>query len=88
MRRRDIHRPATCGRLGRRRKNVSQRAVPKREAGIWLSAPAYAARLFAAGIVATNAWVKRTYGKDFDRLPAKDRDDVLKALDQGKAERR
>ena len=42
--------------------------------------------LFAAGIVATNAWVKKTYGKDFDRLPAKDRDDVLKALDQGKAE--
>ena len=41
---------------------------------------------FAAGIVATNAWVKKNYGKDFDRLPAKDRDEVLKALDQGKAD--
>jgi gluconate 2-dehydrogenase gamma chain len=41
---------------------------------------------FAAGINATNAWTRKTYGKDFDRLPAKERDDVLKALDQGKAE--
>jgi gluconate 2-dehydrogenase gamma chain len=41
---------------------------------------------FAAGIVATNAWLNKTRGKDFDRLPAKDRDDVLKLMDQGKAE--
>ena len=41
---------------------------------------------FAAGIVATNAWVTKTYGKDFDRLPAKERDDVLQALDQGRAD--
>jgi gluconate 2-dehydrogenase gamma chain len=41
---------------------------------------------FAAGIVATNAWTQKTYGKDFDRLSPKERDDTLKALDQGKAE--
>jgi gluconate 2-dehydrogenase gamma chain len=41
---------------------------------------------FAAGIVATNAWVNKTHGKDFDRLSLKERDDVLKLLDQGKAE--
>jgi gluconate 2-dehydrogenase gamma chain len=41
---------------------------------------------FAAGIAATNAWTQKAYGKDFDRLPAKERDEVLKALEQGKAE--
>ena len=41
---------------------------------------------FAAGIVATNEWTRKTYGKDFDRLPAKDRDAALKQLDAGKAE--
>jgi gluconate 2-dehydrogenase gamma chain len=41
---------------------------------------------FAASVVATNAWVNKTYGKDFDRLSLKERDDVLKLLDQSKAE--
>jgi gluconate 2-dehydrogenase gamma chain len=41
---------------------------------------------FAAGIVATNAWVNKIYGKDFDRLSPKERDDVLTLLDQGKVE--
>ena len=41
---------------------------------------------FAAGIVATNAWLGKTRGKEFDRLSPKERDDVLKLLDQGKAE--
>jgi gluconate 2-dehydrogenase gamma chain len=41
---------------------------------------------FAAGIVATNAWLRKTKGKDFDRLPPKERDEALKTLDQGKAE--
>jgi len=41
---------------------------------------------FAAGIVATNAWTVKTYGKAFDHLPAKHREEALKALDQGKAE--
>jgi gluconate 2-dehydrogenase gamma chain len=43
-------------------------------------------QFFAAGIVATNTWARKTYGKDFDRLSARQREDVLKALEQGKAE--
>jgi gluconate 2-dehydrogenase gamma chain len=41
---------------------------------------------FAAGIRATNAWSRKTHGKDFDRLSPADRDAALKAMDQGKAE--
>jgi gluconate 2-dehydrogenase gamma chain len=41
---------------------------------------------FAAGVVATNAWTHKVHGKDFDRLSGKERDDALKALEQGKAE--
>jgi gluconate 2-dehydrogenase gamma chain len=40
---------------------------------------------FAAGIVATNAWSRKVYGKDFDRLGAKERETALKELDAGKA---
>ena len=43
-------------------------------------------QFFEAGIVAVNAWTRKVHGKDFDRLPAKERDDALKALEQGKAE--
>jgi gluconate 2-dehydrogenase gamma chain len=42
-------------------------------------------QFFAAGIVATNAWTHKVYGKDFDRLTATEREDALKALEQGKA---
>jgi gluconate 2-dehydrogenase gamma chain len=41
---------------------------------------------FAAGIRATNAWTRKTYGKDFDRLPPAERDAALKTMDAGKAE--
>src|SRR5258708_17938060 len=41
---------------------------------------------FAAGIKATNAWTRKTYGKDFDRLPAAEREAALKTMDTGKAE--
>jgi gluconate 2-dehydrogenase gamma chain len=41
---------------------------------------------FAAGIAATNAWARKTYGKEFDRLAPKGREEALKALEQGKAE--
>jgi gluconate 2-dehydrogenase gamma chain len=41
---------------------------------------------FAAGIVAINLWTNKTKGKDFDRLSAKDREEALKTLEQGKAE--
>jgi len=41
---------------------------------------------FTAGIRAANAWSRKTYGKDFDRLSPADRDAALKAMEQGKAD--
>jgi len=41
---------------------------------------------FAAGIAAANAWTRKTYGKDFDRLASADRVAALKAMEEGKAE--
>ncbi len=41
---------------------------------------------FTAGIRAANAWSRKTYGKDFDRLGPADRDAALKAMEQGKAD--
>ena len=41
---------------------------------------------FRAGIAAANEWTRKTYGKDFDRLAASDRDAALKAMEAGKAE--
>ena len=42
-------------------------------------------QFFAAGVVATNAWTRKVYGKDFDRLAATEREDALRTLEQGKA---
>lgn len=41
---------------------------------------------FAAGIKAANAWTRKTYGKDFDRLSPAERDAALKVMESGKAE--
>src|SRR5437667_1412785 len=41
---------------------------------------------FAAGIAAANAWTRQTYGKDFDLLPAAERVQALKAMEEGRAE--
>ena len=41
---------------------------------------------FAAGIKAANEWTRKTYGKDFDRLSAAQREAALEAMDAGKAE--
>jgi gluconate 2-dehydrogenase gamma chain len=41
---------------------------------------------FSAGIAATNAWTRKLHGKDFDRLPVKTREEMLKSLEQGKAQ--
>ena len=40
---------------------------------------------FRAGIEAANAWTKKTYGKEFDRLTEKDREEALRTMEQGKA---
>jgi gluconate 2-dehydrogenase gamma chain len=41
---------------------------------------------FRAGIAAANEWTRKTYGKEFDRLAASDREAVLKLMDEGKVE--
>jgi gluconate 2-dehydrogenase gamma chain len=40
---------------------------------------------FRAGIEAANAWTRKTYGKDFDRLSEKDREAALKTMEENKA---
>jgi gluconate 2-dehydrogenase gamma chain len=44
------------------------------------------AEFFAAGIAAANAWSRKTYGHDFDRLRPDKRVEALKAMQDGKAE--
>jgi gluconate 2-dehydrogenase gamma chain len=40
---------------------------------------------FAAGVAATNAWSRKTYGKSFDHLTPDQRIEALTAMEQGKA---
>jgi gluconate 2-dehydrogenase gamma chain len=40
---------------------------------------------FRAGIAAANAWTRKIYGKDFDRLSEKDREAALKTMEENKA---
>src|SRR4051812_32372215 len=40
---------------------------------------------FRAGVAAANAWTRKTYGKDFDRLSAPERETALKTMEEGKA---
>jgi len=40
---------------------------------------------FAAGIAAANAWTRKTYGKEFDRLAPAERVAALTAMEEGKA---
>jgi gluconate 2-dehydrogenase gamma chain len=56
----------------------------KREQGYQLSLTPR--EFFAAGIKAANAWTRKTYGKDFDRLSGAERETALKTMDAGKAE--
>ena len=46
--------------------------------------PLTPAQLYRAGIEATNAYCSKTYGKPFDRLDEKQREDVLVGLSTGK----
>ena len=48
--------------------------------------PLTPAQLYRAGIAATNAHCRKTYGKPFDRLDEKQREDVLVGLSTGKLE--
>src|SRR5260370_20650517 len=40
---------------------------------------------FRAGIEQANAWTRKTYCKDFDRLSEQDREAALKAMEESKA---
>lgn len=44
------------------------------------------AEYFSAGIAAANAWSRKTYGRDFDRLDPGKRIEALKAMETGKAD--
>jgi gluconate 2-dehydrogenase gamma chain len=44
------------------------------------------AEFFSAGIAAANDWSRKTYGHDFDGLPADKRVEALKEMQEGKAE--
>lgn len=48
--------------------------------------PLTPAEFIAAGIAAANAWSRKTYGRDFDRLDPQERIEALKAMEAGKAE--
>jgi gluconate 2-dehydrogenase gamma chain len=48
--------------------------------------PLTPAEFFTAGIAAGNAWSRKTYGHDFDRLPPDKRIEALKAMEEGKAQ--
>lgn len=41
---------------------------------------------FRAGIEAANAWTKKVYGREFDRLNEAQREEALAAMDSGKAD--
>ena len=41
---------------------------------------------FSAGIDEANAWSRKSYGRDFDRLSPPDRAAALKTMEEGKAE--
>ncbi len=55
----------------------------KRELGYQLSLSPR--EFFRAGIAAANAWTRKTWGKDFDRLPEIDRAAALQAIEENKA---
>ena len=56
----------------------------KREYGYQL--PMTPKEFFSAGIVAANAWTRKTWKKDFDGLAPQQRIDALAALEAGKAD--
>ncbi len=47
--------------------------------------PLTPAEFFTTGIAAANAWSRKTYGKDFDRLDPDKRIEALTAMQEGKA---
>ncbi len=58
---------------------------PKGKPELGYQLPLTPREFFRAGVTAANDWTRKTYGKDFDRLPEKDREAALKAMEEGKA---
>jgi gluconate 2-dehydrogenase gamma chain len=59
---------------------------PKGKPELGYQLPLNPREFFRAGIAAANEWTRKTYGKDFDRLAAGDREAALKTMEAGKAE--
>jgi gluconate 2-dehydrogenase gamma chain len=62
-----------------------QGPFPKAKPELGYQLPLNPREFFRAGIEEANAWTRKTYGKDFDRLSEQDREAVLKAMEEGKA---
>jgi gluconate 2-dehydrogenase gamma chain len=75
-----------AGAYGSGAKMYRQGPFHKGKPGQGYQLPLTPREFFAAGITATNAWSRKTYGKELDRLPPQQREEALKTLDQGKAE--
>jgi gluconate 2-dehydrogenase gamma chain len=62
-----------------------QGPFPKAKPELGYQLPLNPREFFRAGIEEANAWTRKTYGKDFDRLSEQDREAALKAMEDGKA---
>jgi gluconate 2-dehydrogenase gamma chain len=58
---------------------------PKAKPELGYQLPLNPREFFRAGIESANAWTQKTYGKEFDRLSAPDREAALKAMEDNKA---
>jgi gluconate 2-dehydrogenase gamma chain len=58
---------------------------PKGKPELGYQLPLTPREFFRAGVAAANAWTRKTYGKEFDRLSAPEREAALKAMEEGKA---
>lgn len=58
---------------------------PKGKPELGYQLPLTPREFFRAGISVANTWTRKTYGKDFDRLSAPEREAALKAMEEGKA---
>src|SRR5262249_20811174 len=59
---------------------------PKGKPELGYQLPLTPREFFRAGVAAANDWTRKTYGKDFDRLPEAERAAALKTMEEGKAE--
>jgi gluconate 2-dehydrogenase gamma chain len=62
-----------------------QGPFPKAKPELGYQLPLNPREFFRAGIEAANAWTRKTWAKDFDRLSEKDREAALKAMEENRA---